>query len=501
MNLRDQIMQCALNLCSMRIFLQVSSLVLLCSSISASLFAQEQLGLQVERYSGVNSVYLNPAANTTSPLKWDINLIGVGLFADNDYAYIQDASLIKLLKNRNSNIEYIGDLEGSPDPNTLYADFYDNQRKKSAYVNTKILGPSFMVSMNGRSFGLFTNVRSVTSAQKIPAALGYYELERQLENQEFQIDKFQVASMTWSEIGVNYAQTIFQNNSGEFALGGNIKYLQGYEAAFFKNHESVGVAFTSDDSLQINGGELSFGYATNIDIENGSYDFQRNGSGFGFDLGFTYTNSYDDGSYKWKIGASILDAGQIKFKKRAALHTVNTNDLYNIVLSEFESVTSEEDLFELISSQALSDSTASFSSNSFSIALPTALSVQADVSLTDNIYVNASLVRRISFGKPMLKRANMFAVTPRFEKRWFGVSVPLVLYDDRNFHLGTSLRLGPLTLGSDNLLSIVKEQQQFTGSDFYVALKINPFELSKRNRSGGQYQNNAKRGDVKCYKW
>lgn len=475
--------------------------IILSTSVSSFLHAQEQLGLQVERYSGINSIYLNPSANTISPLKWDINLVGVGVFADNNYAYIQDASAIKLLKNRNSTIEYIGDLEGSPDPNALYADFFDNQRKKSVYVNTKILGPSFMVSMNGHSFGVFTNVRTMSSAQKAPAALGYYELEQQIEDQVFQVNKFQVASMAWSEIGVNYAATILRNNFGELAVGASAKYLQGYEAAFFKNHETVGAAFMSPDSLQINGGRISFGYATNINTENGSYDFQRNGAGVGFDLGATYINTSEEGQYNWKVGASILDIGQIKFKKRAALHTVNTTDVYNILLSEFESVSTEEDVVELISSQALTDSLASLSNDKFAVQLPTALSIQADFALSEKLYLNATMIRRVSFGKPMVKRANMFALSPRYETRWFGVTIPLVLYDDTNFHLGTSFRLGPLTVGSDNVLTIFKEQKQFTGSDIYVALKINPFQLGRRDRGGKGYQNNAKRGDVKCYKW
>ena len=55
--------------------------------------AQEQLGLRMERYAGVNSLMHNPANNLVSPLKWDVNLVELGVFVDNNYAFIYNANL------------------------------------------------------------------------------------------------------------------------------------------------------------------------------------------------------------------------------------------------------------------------------------------------------------------------------------------------------------------------------------------------------------------------
>ena len=55
--------------------------------------AQEQLGLRMERYAGVNSLMHNPANNLVSPLKWDVNLVELGVFVDNNYAFIYNATI------------------------------------------------------------------------------------------------------------------------------------------------------------------------------------------------------------------------------------------------------------------------------------------------------------------------------------------------------------------------------------------------------------------------
>src|ERR1041385_6152393 len=78
---------------------------LLCGFVFAVIamqgFSQEQLGLRLGNYSGINGTLFNPAFNVNSPLRWDINLIPGGAFVENNYVFIKDASVLKIIKNKN----------------------------------------------------------------------------------------------------------------------------------------------------------------------------------------------------------------------------------------------------------------------------------------------------------------------------------------------------------------------------------------------------------------
>ena len=68
-------------------------------SVGINGFSQEQLGMRLSNYSGINGTMLNPAFNVTTPLRWDINVVAAGAFIENNYIYIKDANLFSVLKN------------------------------------------------------------------------------------------------------------------------------------------------------------------------------------------------------------------------------------------------------------------------------------------------------------------------------------------------------------------------------------------------------------------
>jgi hypothetical protein len=92
-------------------------------------------------------------------------------------------------------------------------------------------------------------------------------------------------------------------------------------------------------------------------------------------------------------------------------------------------------------------------------------------------------------------------VTPRFEHRWFSASLPVSLNNWQSVRVGFAARLGFLILGTDDFGGLFG-QGNYNGTDFYIALKINPFNIGgglfegfggvARRRYGGK-------GKVKCY--
>ena len=83
----------------MQFLSKIPSLIAIsCLLSSPQLYAQEQLGLRLDNYSGANAITLNPAANATCAFGWDVNLIGIGIGGSNNMAYIENASVGKTVR-------------------------------------------------------------------------------------------------------------------------------------------------------------------------------------------------------------------------------------------------------------------------------------------------------------------------------------------------------------------------------------------------------------------
>lgn len=458
--------------------------------ITFNLSAQEQLGLRTDNFSGVNSLALNPANFLSGSLKWDANIAGAALFGETNYGFLHNthlAEIARLAPEVESVLDY--DSENRFPANTLMADFYDTSRKKYFTGLATILGPSFSIKFeSGHSLGIFTNLRAAASSQKIPASFNFYHWDRTPFYESIGTSPVQIAAMVWSEVGLNYGRR-FLTNRGKLDLGVSVKILQGYEGFFFDNKTGVNVTQLPNDSFDIEGPHFAFGLTTS-NTSGEDVTINKNGNGVAFDLGAVFTIDGDDDSYKWKIGFSILDIGKIKFNKNAAQHEIETYDNFTIVTDDYSGRDDVDDMIKLLSHTALGDSTASLTKNEFGIWLPGAISFQADYSVTPNVFVNGLLIQRFKYQSAAVERGNLLAITPRFESRWLGVSLPLSLYNWNEFNFGAALRLGFVTIGSENLGSYFK-RSDFTGSDFYLAVKVNPFNLKSGKGSRGK--------NVKCY--
>ncbi len=467
----------------------------LCSSM---VFAQERLGLQTDNYAGINGANLNPASTALTPLKWDVNLIGAGAYVNNNYAYLSNTSLLHLLRNTDK-VELSNNINqekvNAPDAITL--DFFDNRQQKFAHIDATVMGPGIRVAIKDKAaIGLFTRARAVVGADDIPSSLGYYQYLEQAYNDEFGVSPFKANGMVWAEVGANYATRLSKKTNYGWSIGGNVRYLQGYESFFVDNNIAIDVSKLSTDSLAFAKGEVNYGYASQIPAligNEGSYQLQKLGSGVAADIGIMYAspNKNDDG-YNWKVGASLLDIGRIGFNKSAQQHSLSPTENFDFSTNPFEEVNTSEELFQQVSEQVLGDELASLQGEKLNMNMPLALNLQAEFAAGKNFFVNAMTTQQLSNGKTGLERPNVVAITPRIESKWLALSAPLS-WNQGDFQLGTALRLGTLTVGSDNIMSVFKKQTAFNGSDVYVSLKIQEFgSKSQRNKN--------KRGQLDCPK-
>ena len=488
----------------MQFLSKIQSLIAISCLLSCSqLYAQEQLGLRLDNYSGANAITLNPAANATCAFAWDVNLIGFGIGGSNNMAYIENASVGKTIRNAAKigpdpalNIFF----KGTP---ALEYNFTDKPKSFGSMV-IRFMGPSFVVNLgSGHSFGLFSSVRAVLSSNSLPRVLNPYEMQRTVLGKSFDIDPFKIKGLSWSEFGLNYAYKIGgDTEGGGLAIGANLKFMKGFQGFFVDNFNGTKITRLSKDTFRFDAMNGNIGFTTNYDDK----PTQSNGSGVGFDIGALLTTTADDDRpYEWRFGASILDLGSIKMNQNTEVHQFSTKEGFILSEQDFQNLNAQDpraDALQRFNQIAFKNPQATLKGNSMVFGLPTALQLQADYAFTKNIFLNALLIQRIQMSATTLERDNLIAVTPRYESRWLGASLPISVFNHKQVRVGLAARLAFLTIGTEHLMSFMSNSNLY-GTDFYMALKINPFKvgslsLGKKGGSGGNWGKNKR---VSCYKF
>lgn len=490
-----------------------SAIILLVNTFAR---AQEQLGMRTSNYAGVNGLTLNPANNLTNPFSWDINLIEFGQFFDNNYLFIENFSLLDAL-----HLPEKGSLR--PDlikkdlptpPNHLVVDFYRaNGGTFHGAFATNVMGPSVSLRLGeSSSVGFYTRARVAFHANKVPGSLGYYEYQDKPFDEAIFVDPFKLSAMVWSEIGLNYAHQS-ETDYGKMSIGGTLKFLQGYEAAYAGLDQAMTFRQVRGNKLIGEPGSASYAFASSA-VEDTSWQLQQHGAGLAVDLGFVYTIAEEEDAYRWKFGVSLLDIGSIRFNKAAEKHQVVIGDSTALNLNEFKQFEGEvniDSIVQTFSEQLLKDPNASLQSRAFGMWLPAALSLQGEVAITPSFFVNATVVQALPFSRNMVRRSTVAALTPRFERRWFEAALPITMIDWKHLRSGLAVRLAFFWLGTEDLGSIFKKSD-FDSTDFYVAIKVNPFQFNKNkkdtNQRSGGYQGRKQskirargNGGVKCPKF
>lgn len=466
--------------------------------------AQEQLGLRIENYAGTNSLSLNPTGQLHNPNPWDITIAGAGFFFENNYAFIERTNTLDLIKNRDLlSFDLADQVEQDAPTNTYIINFENNQRKRYLVANTFVAGPA--VSLNiaeNHTVGVFTNFRAMFSSLDVPNAFSYYKYDARSNFDAFPVSPFSASFLSWSEIGINYALRI-PTQSGYMGFGINLKRLHGYEAGFLTTSASWTHTKLPEDNVLVENTIGSFGLTTS-NLNGNDFSAANNGKGLGMDIGYTQTFETSDNRYTWRIGASLLDIGSIKFDKNAEQHTVNNPNSFQLNLRDFENYILPDEwnpFIEAFSQAATGDPEGSLSDNQFKIALPAAISLQADYAATENIFINGFFIHRLPTQHSGPQRATVLAVTPRYEHPWFSVSMPVSVVNWETTQVGLAARLGYLVIGSDNLGSFVGKSN-YSGTDFYLALKLNRINFGDGFLNGALSGSRNKHGNkdkVKCY--
>ena len=474
------------------------------------IFAQEQLGMRLERYAGIYGAGINPANTAFTPHNWEVSLFNADLFVENSYAFLRNTSLQNALRNTDKIVSLADtSAENPPGRDAILQDFTNGSRKMHFVTQVRVAGPAFSFRFGEKNVvALTTAFRTNVSAYRIPTILAYRTVSDLPRNQAINIPPVGIAGMVWGELGLHYSR-IEEIGDLKMAWGVSPKLLLGYEGFFSR-------AQSNFDYTQCNGDTIAFGSAKwdyalttgNLTDNADNMGLKRQGSGFGLDLGVSWAmpaENEEDG-YAWRAGISLVDLGFMRFKNTAQRHHIEFDTVLTVSGAAFPQRDNPDDILRDVSRAFLGDSAASLQKRSFGMGLPTALSAQFDVRIAPLLYVSGVLVQRVSLSKYSVKRPSTLAVVPRFEHRWVSVSLPLVVDDWQTFRAGAAIRLAWFYLGTDNLGSFFTKEK-LSGTDFYIGFKINAFSLNFNkkekgyhlNRESGSRNSGPNRKKIKCY--
>lgn len=459
-------------------------------------FGQDPIIFSNDQYSGISAAGLSPTQPFLNPNGWDVHLFSENIFFNSDYIYISETSLLGLTKGDIKSADISNGITGE---NSAKISDYYNKDVFGYHLSSDLMGPSFSLNLNvfekDFSVGLFTRLRTQSSTIEVDNYLQYTNQEI-TEPVLYDLAPFKTNFMNWAEVGLNLSTEISPYSQYRWILGMNLKYEMGLDAFYVNNKDNavmrrehlpnpenpdqgIKTLFASDFDVEV-------GYATNYNFETDSYDFGIQGKGVGIDVGIAMIAPDErDESYDFKISLNALDIGYVNFTGN--VHSFRANNLRYTNNPAFDNTDFEspEQYAQLISNEIYGNPNQSLHSNSFKIGLPTSLHLNLSKNIGVNQFVNFDLIQRAPVFENSLKRANIANISYSVQKPAIGYGASVSTYEYESLQMGAFLRLGPLIIGSENVLPMFFRHKKLHALDFYIGLKLYPLwdnEMKRRSR-------------------
>ena len=453
----------------MKITLNVGSIGLILFStliFNHFAFAQHASGLFYDNYAGIHGVVKNPASGQHSRLGWDVNIVSGHLYGRTTYGRIVNTNFFDLASGVET-LSVFGDDEISTDPDARGIVFQEGTA--SAYAHVDIMGPSFWIDLKPVGIGGFIRGRADASAPNIPSELSYQEIQNLTVSDAQSISDIQSAGAAWTEYGISLSSNSF--GFDDISIGINVKYLQGHEGYLLSSPGNFDFIRTADNQLQINTPETILAYTDGF-ANNGDLSRSTRGSGWAIDLG------YSQQFLRSRLGISIVDLGRIRFNDSGSLHELVLDEAIELDIDELSALGSVDELIAIVDAAAPNSTLVG---NSFTVRTPARLLINYDYQVGQFIFVNAALSQSLAISDQAIRSENNLSISPRYERRWLAVTLPVTVNSYESVHLGLAARLGPLTIGTDNLTSLFGSRE-FNGSSVFAAVRVYPFKDSKNSK-------------------
>jgi hypothetical protein len=202
-----------------------------------------------------------------------------------------------------------------------------------------------------------------------------------------------------------------------------------------------------------------------------------------------------------KFGVAIKDLGSIAFNKNTEQHNYGVKNAdFGVLNSINKNLNHNYDIIKRLSAAIYQgDSLKSKVADDMTFYTPTSLNLSWDYNFRKYFYMNAFVSRRLKTMERQIAAPNVMAVGARFEQRWLEAGASVSLTEDKWFGIGTYVRLGLLTIGSDHINALLFGQPRLRGADIYMSLKIMPFGSGEYKDPGMDNIGNNRGRRAGCY--
>lgn len=458
--------------------------------VSLNSFAQDLLGLSTGNYAGVAGMSLNPASIVDSRLKFELNLLGLSNYYSNNYLSVKRDALIKgsFFKDKYKDWSLV--QRDLLEENRLAAGERVHLR-----LNNRVIAPlSFMLTTGKKSAVAFTIANrtglTVNNLDQSFARLAYNRFEdASLYNNTMDMSGVNMDVLNWLDVGLTYGRVLLNKDKHFLKAAVTFKYIGGVASGYFQSDDLM-LAFRDKNTIDASTAYARYGHGEKL-----GFDMFKSASlkslrpeaeGFGWNAGVVYeyrgkidkfkylnpeseeTTRRDKNKYAFKAGVSVMDAGKFTFRKSNLNNDFSAN-ISNWNLKQYN-IRNIKDVDTMLASRVMYAATGD---NEYTVALPTAYSVQVDFHLGKGFYLNAMTYQPFKL-LDADRRMNVepaYAVTPRFESRVFGFYLPVSYNKFDDWNVGATFRAGPVYFGSGNLASLVFNDKTRT-ADLHAGLRI-----------------------------
>ncbi len=436
-------------------------LALLCLLLCASqkVTAQHFNGVNGSVYSPVINLAQQPASGANMPYKWGVEVVGVNSFWSNN---IVSASPSRFKWARDSAHLRSFALEGSgKHDGFLRADVHilnfllriPHHEEWTVGAGWNIRNHSFLDRLN---YSYNDSMSTIKKFMKVNA------INKNLQGT--------FVNTQWSEWFLNASKVLESDEFHNITLGASVKFIKGMgaEIAEMSDFEVTQPVSGSPNYVSLDTIRGRYGYSSNLedlDKANGFKGQSRaamkgNPLSIGLDIGMVYTKkkpSYipgfknnDPADYDWRLSVAITDFGQLKYDLGKESRTINgvkqQKDIEAIrrMVDDASSLSKINDTLSQVLNMSRWEGYTS-------VSLPTKLRIDFDKNIGRHLYVNANANLDVSFLNPGVdyksKSLSYMMVTPRWEKKRMGFSLPLYINEKGRFLAGAAVRIGPLVAG------------------------------------------------------
>jgi hypothetical protein len=220
-------------------------------------------------------------------------------------------------------------------------------------------------------------------------------------------------------------------------------------------------------TIVIHSMDATIGHALQADGKTGFGNFMKlRGLGLSTTIGATYIHNRNRGAfdcnntsdalrkYQYRIGASLMDFGFMRFFSQAQILEVHNPG--EQIWSRLDTIRfhSFNNLDQLLSNN-VNGTVTSVENKAFTMFVPSAVSIQFDYCFVPRFFANLTWLNRIYYSSQEIARGNQISLSARYERKRFEATADLSLFEYDHPAVGVGFRIGVFTFGTDRLLEIL----------------------------------------------